>query len=136
MINLSKCRRYGRMSLARGLPLMPGQQGSKLATCAAISDHGVLSHIPVKGPYNTHLLTFLDTLYRVLIPNHADLPMYVVIWDNVSFHHSSNIRQEIETHYRMLIKFLTRLRTSTWCEGGRFMIVSYILKLPCWLPLM
>ena len=36
---------------------------------AAISENGVLTHIPLIGPYNTErLVTFLDTLYRDLIP--------------------------------------------------------------------
>ena len=36
---------------------------------AAISENGVLTHIPLFGPYNTErLVTFLDTLYRDLIP--------------------------------------------------------------------
>ena len=80
--------------------------------CAAISEHGVLTHIPLIGPYNTqHLLNFLETLYRALIPDderglfREDLPKYVVICDNVSFHRS-NIRQWFVTHPRMLIKFL------------------------------
>lgn len=81
--------------------------------CAAMSENGVLTHIPILGPYNTqHLITFLDTLYRDLIPDHErgmmqeDLPAYVVIWDNVSFHHSNTIRQWFANHHRMLMEFL------------------------------
>ena len=66
---------------------------------AAISENGVLTHIPLFGPYNTErLVTFLDTLYRDLIPEPErdqigdDLP-YVIVWDNVSFHRSNIIRQ-------------------------------------------
>lgn len=37
--------------------------------CAAISDNGIHTHICLVGPYVTqHLLTFLDTLYKDLIP--------------------------------------------------------------------
>lgn len=81
--------------------------------CAAMSDQGVLAHIPIMGPYNTqHLLTFLDNLYRNVIPederdlNRDDVPKYVVICDNVSFHRSDNIRQWFVHHRRMLIEFL------------------------------
>ena len=72
----------------------------------------MLTHIP--GPYNTErLVTFLDTLYRDLIPEQErsqigdDLPKYVIVWDNVSFHHSNIIRQWFATHNRMLMEFLT-----------------------------
>lgn len=38
---------------------------------AAISENGVLMHIPIIGPYNTkHIFTFLDTFYRDLIHEH------------------------------------------------------------------
>lgn len=80
--------------------------------CAAILEQGVLTRIPIIGPYNTqHLLTFLDTLNRDLIPDDERglirdvLPKYVVIWDNVSLHHSNTIRQWFATHYRMLMEF-------------------------------
>ena len=56
--------------------------------------------------------TFLETFYRALIPDderglfREDLPKYVVICDNVSFHRSDIIRQWFVTHPRMLIEFL------------------------------
>lgn len=50
------------------------------------------------GPYNTaHILTFLDRLHNILIPpermNDADHQRnrYVVVWDNVSFHHAAPV---------------------------------------------
>ena len=63
---------------------------------AAISENGVLTHIPIIGPNNTErLVTFVDTLCRDLIPEQErgpiedDLPKYVIVWDSVSFHHSN-----------------------------------------------
>ncbi|KAL2089378.1 hypothetical protein ACEWY4_014066 [Coilia grayii] len=50
------------------------------------------------GPYNTqHLMTFLDTLY---------MDKYVVVWDNVCFHHSHLVRQWFAAHDRMLVEYL------------------------------
>ena len=112
--NLTKCRRRGRNIIGhRATVDLPGQWGGNITMCAAISEHGVLTHIPLIGPYNTqHLLNFLVTLYRALIPDdecglfREDLPKYVVICDNVSFHRSNIIRQWFVTHPRMLIEFL------------------------------
>eukprot|EP00063_Salmo_salar_P054314 XP_014029149.1 PREDICTED: uncharacterized protein LOC106586404 [Salmo salar] len=112
--NLTKCRRRGRNIIGhRATVDLPGQRGGNITMCAAISEHGVLTHIPLIGPYNTqHLLNFLETLYRALIPDderglfREDLPKYVVICDNVSFHRSNIIRQWFVTHLRMLIEFL------------------------------
>ena len=36
-----------------------------------------------------------------------DLPKYVIIWDNVSFHRSNIIRQWFAAHNRMLMEFLS-----------------------------
>lgn len=112
--NLTKCRRRGRNIIShRATVDLPGQRGGNITMCAAISEHGVLTHIPLIGPYNTqHLLNFLETLYRALIPDderglfREDLPKYVVICDNVSFHRSNIIRQWFVTHPRTLIEFL------------------------------
>ncbi len=93
--NLTKCRRPGRNII--------------------ISENGVPTHIPIIGPYNTDcLVTFLDTLYRDLIPEQErgqigdDLPKCVIVWDNVSFHPSNIIKQWFAAHNRMLMEFLSR----------------------------
>ncbi|KAL6477133.1 hypothetical protein MHYP_G00156320 [Metynnis hypsauchen] len=112
--NLAKCRRRGRNIIGqRATTDVPGQRGGNITMCAAMSENGVLTNIPIIGPYNTqHLVTFLDTLYRDLIPDNErggvqeDLPKYVVIWDNVSFHHSNTIRQWFANHHRKLMEFL------------------------------
>ncbi len=113
--NLTKCRRRGRNIIGhRATVDVPGQRGGNITMGAAISENGVLKHIPIIGPYNTeHLVTFLYTLYRDLIPEQErgqigdDLPKYVIVWDNVSFHRSNIIRQWFAAHNRMLMEFLS-----------------------------
>ncbi len=65
-----KRRRHGRNIIGhRATVDVPGQWGGNITICAAISENGVLTRIPIFGPYNTErLVTFLDTLYRDLIP--------------------------------------------------------------------
>lgn len=72
-----------------------------ISLCAAISENGVSTHIPNIGPYNTQkLLTFLDTLYRDLIPeNEGGLIRH-------DFHHTNAIREWLAVHQRMLMVFL------------------------------
>ncbi|KAK0133507.1 hypothetical protein N1851_030967 [Merluccius polli] len=86
--NLAKRRIRGRnRSGQRATIDVAGQQGGNITMCAAISENGVLTHIPRLGPYNTqHLLTFLDTLYRDIIPENErgltgdHLNKHVVVW--------------------------------------------------------
>ncbi|XP_016366756.1 uncharacterized protein LOC107707284 [Sinocyclocheilus rhinocerous] len=68
--NLTKRRRRGRNIIGhRATVDVPGQRGGNITMGAAISENGVLTHIPIIGPYNTEcLVTFLDTLYRDIIP--------------------------------------------------------------------
>ncbi|KAK0149246.1 hypothetical protein N1851_000002 [Merluccius polli] len=62
--NLTKVRRRGRNIIGhRATVTVPGQRGANITMCAAISNDGVLCHIPTVGPYNTErLITFLDAL--------------------------------------------------------------------------
>ncbi|KAK0133843.1 hypothetical protein N1851_030625 [Merluccius polli] len=59
--NLTKVRRRGRNIIGhRATVTVPGQRGANITMCAAISNDGVLCHIPTVGPYNTErLITFL-----------------------------------------------------------------------------
>ncbi|XP_044066956.1 uncharacterized protein LOC122883003 isoform X2 [Siniperca chuatsi] len=112
--NLTKRRRRGRNIIGhRATVDVPGQRSGNITMGCAISENGVLTHIPIFGPYNTErLVTFLDTLYRDLIPEQErgqigdDLPKYVIVWDNVSFHRFNIIRQWFAAHDRMLMEFL------------------------------
>ncbi len=59
--NLCKVRRRGRNIIGqRATVTVPGQRGANITMCAAISNDGVLCHIPTIDPYNTErLITFL-----------------------------------------------------------------------------
>ncbi len=63
-----------------------GQHGGNITMCAAITQNGVLHYNSTLGPYNTgHLLTFLDAIYTMLVPDPDQEPArFVVTWDNVS----------------------------------------------------
>ncbi len=112
--NLSKGRCRGRNLIGhRATTDTPGQRGTSITMCAAISENGVSTHIPHIGPYNTQLLlVFLNTLYGDLIPEQErglvrpHLPNYVVIWDNISFHRTNIVRDWFAAHERISVEFL------------------------------
>ncbi len=59
--------------------------------CAAISEDGVVGCRPVLGSYNTeHLIAFLNELEQACQGEHV---IYVIVWDNVSFHHAELVRE-------------------------------------------
>ncbi|KAJ4919775.1 hypothetical protein JOQ06_024645 [Pogonophryne albipinna] len=70
----------------------------------------VLAHITVMGAYNTQrVLAFLDVLYdRLVPPEERDKvrSVHVVIWDNVAFHHSRDVRAWFEAHPHKAMEFL------------------------------
>lgn len=110
--NLTKRRRRGRNIIGRrAIVDVPGQRGGNITLCAAMSSRGLLHRHAELGAYNTErLLTFLGELRDVLhdndhlnarpadhhdqqIPGPADLPIYVILWDNVSSHRSIQVRE-------------------------------------------
>lgn len=65
--------------------------------CAALPNDGLLLHKPLIGPYNTErLISLLDDLHNRLVPAEErgarNSPTFVVVWDNVAFHHSAAVR--------------------------------------------
>ncbi len=59
-----------------------------------ISNHGVVHHHANLGPYNTHqLLNFLNHMRDALLGQQDEHPIYVVVWDNVSFHRALQVRE-------------------------------------------
>ncbi|KAK0131197.1 hypothetical protein N1851_034102 [Merluccius polli] len=112
--NLTKVRRRGRNIIGhRATVTAPGQRGANITMCAAISNDGVLCHIPTVGPYNTErLITFLDALRHRLIPPQEGgllrpgMPLFVIIWDNVAFHHSRLVNEWFAAQPRMMMQFL------------------------------
>lgn len=113
--NMAKGRRHGQNIIGHQATVdVPGQRGGNITMCAAISENGVAAHIPSLGPYNTaKLLVFLDHLYSSLVPENErgvvgpNLPRFVIVWDNVSFHHGQFIRDWFTVHQRMLNVFLS-----------------------------
>ncbi|GAA6071274.1 uncharacterized protein LOC113635738 [Tachysurus ichikawai] len=98
----------------RAIVGVPGQRGGNVTLCAAISNRGVLHHHATLGPYNTeHFLTFLGGLRDVLLEReHQDYQqavhaVYVVVWDNVSFHWSVRVREWFNINQQFLNVFLS-----------------------------
>lgn len=112
--NLTKRRRRDRNIIDhRAIVEFPGQRGGNITLCAAISNRGVLSHHATLGPCNTeHLLTCLDGLRDVLSANeqqeHEMLarPLYVIIWHNVNFHHTVQVREWFDMNPNFINLFL------------------------------
>ena len=78
-----------------------------------ISTDGLLLQKPLIGPYNTeHLLAFLHDLYeRVVLVEERDAerrnqPTFIIVWDNVAFHHSRAVPEWFAAHPRMVSLFL------------------------------
>ena len=67
----------------------------------------------------------------------GQLNKYVVVWDNVRFHHSHLVRELFAAHDRMLVEYLTTYSPFlnpieiSLPVGGRFMPGVYIGKWPC-----
>ncbi len=93
--NLTKRRRRGRNVIGYwAIVGVPGQRGGNVTLCAAISNHGVVHHHANLGPYNTHqLLNFLNHMRDALLGQQDEHPIYVVVWDNVSFHRALQVRE-------------------------------------------
>ena len=103
------------------------------------------THIPSLGPYNTQkLLIFLDRLPSDLIPENESgligphLPKYVIVWDNVNFHHGPLIRAWFTTHPRMAMvflplysPFLNPIEVSLSAWGGECMSIRLKIRGPC-----
>lgn len=92
--NLAKTRRRGRSVIGQKANMdAPGQRGASITMCAALSNDGLLLHKPLIGPYYTErLISFLDDLHNQLVPAEervtSNSPNFIVVWDNVAFHHS------------------------------------------------
>ncbi|KAI2646419.1 Insertion element IS630 uncharacterized 39 kDa protein [Labeo rohita] len=99
--NLAKTRRRGRNLIGQRATIqVPGQHGGNISMCAAISEDGVVGCRPVLGSYNTeHLIVFLNELEQVC---QGEDIIYVVVWDNVSFHHAQLVREWSQTQPRFM----------------------------------
>ncbi|XP_032365422.1 uncharacterized protein LOC116680796 [Etheostoma spectabile] len=95
---VKRCCRGRNIIGKRATVTVPGQRGGNITMCTAISDNGALLHKCEIGPYNTdRLLLFLEDLHQRLVPEVErrqvgdHLPIYVITWDNVAFHHPRTI---------------------------------------------
>lgn len=83
---------------------VPGQRGANITMCATISEDGVVGRRPHIGPYNAALLvTFLDELDQVC---RAEGVTYVIVWDNVRFHHAHVVQAWFQAHAQFTILYL------------------------------
>ncbi|RXN33978.1 hypothetical protein ROHU_015236 [Labeo rohita] len=96
--NLCKVRRRGRNIIGqRATVTVPGQRGANITMCAASSER---------------LITFLDALKEILIPPEErgllrpGMTLYVIIWDNVAFHHSRLVNEWFAAQPRIMMQFL------------------------------
>ncbi|XP_067220523.1 uncharacterized protein [Chanodichthys erythropterus] len=81
--NLQKKRRRGRNVIGhRATVNVPGQRGGNITLCAAISTTGVVGD------------------QEQMVRN------FVVVWDNVQFHHSALVREWFENHPQFRMVFL------------------------------
>ncbi|KAL3971880.1 SH2 domain protein 1A [Sarotherodon galilaeus] len=103
--NLAKTRRRGRNLIGQRATIqVPGQRGGNISMCAAISEDGVVGCRPVLGSYNTeHLIVFLNELEQAC---QGEDIVYVVVWDNVSFHHAQLVQEWFQTHPRFMTLYL------------------------------
>ncbi len=103
--NLAKTRSRGRNFIGRRATIqVPGQCGANITMCAAISEDGVVGRRPHIGPYNTALLvTFLDELDQVC---RAEGVTYVIVWDDVRFHHAHVVQAWFQAHAQFTTLYL------------------------------
>ncbi|XP_034147992.1 uncharacterized protein LOC117594488 [Esox lucius] len=103
--NLAKTRRRGRNIIGqRATVQVPGQRGGNISMWAAISEDGVLGRRPLLGSYNaTHLIVFLN---EIELACQGEGVTYVIVWDNVSFHHAEVVQACFQTHPRFMTLYL------------------------------
>ncbi|RXN30625.1 receptor-type tyrosine- phosphatase U-like protein [Labeo rohita] len=103
--NLQKRRQRGRNIIGqRAITEVPGQRGGNITLCAAMGSEGLVHRHAVLGSYNTQrLLTFLEEPRDILLDRQQHHPgpahhIYVIIWDNVHFHRTNQIREWFTTN--------------------------------------
>ncbi len=103
----STCRNEGKeavTSLAKEPSLRCLANGGNITLCAAMGLEGLVHRHAVLGSYNTQrLLTFLEELKDILLDRQQHHPgpahhIYVIIWDNVRFHRTNQIREWFTTN--------------------------------------
>ncbi|XP_057190577.1 uncharacterized protein LOC130554746 [Triplophysa rosa] len=105
--NLAKTRHRGRNVVGqRAVVNVPWQCGGNITLFAAIIVQGVLHHHATLDPYNTgQIIAFLDALDAV-VQDRPQQPLFVVIWDNVSFHRAALVRDWFNNHNHFTLLYL------------------------------
>lgn len=105
--NLCKRRRRGWNIIGQRATVgVPGQRGANITMCAAISRNGVEARDPLLGAYNSvRLINFLDGLYNRLVQPNAQM-VFIIVWDNVNFHHALTVRDWFTAHPEFRSLFL------------------------------
>ncbi|XP_032877765.1 uncharacterized protein LOC116973630 [Amblyraja radiata] len=103
--NLAKTRRRGRNLIGQRATIqVPARRGANISMCAAISEDGVVGRRSLIGAYNAELLVaFLDELTLVC---RAVGVIYVIVWDNVRFHHAHLVQAWFQAHPQFLTVYL------------------------------
>lgn len=70
--------------------------------CAAMANDGLLLNTPLNGSYNTErLIAFLEQGEPVRNPQ-----VFVIVCDNVAFHHSAAVTDWFAAHRRFMVLYL------------------------------
>ncbi len=95
--NLAKTRRRGQNIIGqRATVQVPGQRGGNISMCAAIFEDGVIERRPLLGSYNAaHLIEFLNEIEPAC---QGERVTYVIVWDNVRFHHAEVVQSWFQAH--------------------------------------
>ncbi len=95
-------------------------------------------------------MAFLDTLYRDLIQAHErdvvkpDLTNYVIVWNDVSFHRVTTVREWFAVHRRKWQSSSFHHTPRPWIQqrnsfqpgGGKYMTVGHGIRCLSWVPWM
>lgn len=132
--NLAKTRRRGRNIIGqRATVQVPGQRGGNISMCAAISEDGVIGRRPLLGSYNAaHLIEFLNEIKPAC---QGEGVTYVIVWDNVRFHHAEVVQAWFQACLHILLSS-TLLRNFSQHGGGRSMIANPLSAPPSFRPWM
>ncbi len=103
--NLAKTRRRGRNIIGQWANVqVPGQRGGNISMCAATSENGVIGRRPLLGSYNAaHLIEFLKEIEPAC---QGEGVTYVIVWDNVRFHHAEVVQAWFQAHPRFMTLYL------------------------------
>ncbi len=78
--------------------------GGNISMCADISEDGVVGCRPVLGSDNTeHLIAFLNELEQAC---QGEDVIYVIVWDNFSFHHAELVWEWFQAHPQFMTLYL------------------------------